>query len=134
MADKQITIKGLINFDVNQAQRSLNDIGKSFSKLEKTSFNKINDEFRKTKSILKDIDADAGKFFNKLSKKEAQEQLKNINNTLKEQARILKDAVSEQEALADAILKTTNAKEKELLLRKQEHLYRDWEKIGREHV
>ena len=120
MADKQITIKGLINFDVNQAQRSLNDIGKSFSKLEKTSFNKINDEFRKTKSILKDIDADAGKLFNKLSKKEAQEQLKNINNTLKEQARILKDAVSEQEALADAILKTTNAKEKELLLRKQE--------------
>ena len=94
MADKQITIKGLINFDVNQAQRSLNDIGKSFSKLEKTSFNKINDEFRKTKSILKDIDADAGKFFNKLSKKEAQEQLKNINNTLKEQARILKNAVS----------------------------------------
>jgi len=120
MADKNITIKGLINFDTSQAQKSLNEISKSLSKVEKTSFGKMNDEFKKTTNILKNLDKDASRFFDKLSKREANDQLKSLNNSLKEQTKLLKDAVSEQEALAAAIAKTTDAKQKEILIQKRD--------------
>ena len=120
MADKSIIIKGLINFDVNQAQKSLNDISKSFNKLEKTSFNKLNEEFKKTADMLQGIGTNAGKFIKKLSRRDAQEHLKSLNASLKEQTKLLKDAISEQEALAKAIEKTADAKEKEFLMEKRE--------------
>lgn len=120
MADKNITIKGLINFDTNQAQKSLNEISKSFTKIEKTSFNKMNDDFKKIANTIKGLDKDTYKFMERLSKRDAQDQLKVLNTALKEQTKLLKDAVNEQEALANAIAKTTDAKQKELLVKKRD--------------
>lgn len=120
MTDKNITIKGLVSFDTTAAQRSLGEISKSFSKIDKTSFNKLNDDFRKISSTIKGLDKDALKFMDRLAKKDAKDQIKSINIVLKEQTQFLKDAVRQQEALADAIERTSDAKKKDALIKQRE--------------
>lgn len=120
MTDKNITIKGLVSFDTSAAQKSLNEITKSFTKIDKTSFNKMNDEFKKMSGTIKGLDKDAFKFMDRLAKKDAKDQIKAINNVLKEQAQFLKDAVKQQDALTDAIERTSDAKKKDALIKQRE--------------
>lgn len=103
MADKKLVISGQLSIDSSKAVKALEEISKKFKSFEKSSFTKQMEDMRKLQPLVKTLDKDLAKMMQTMSKKDAKDRVKELNNVLKDQSKELKSILETQEKLNKAI-------------------------------
>ncbi len=109
MDNKSLKISGTVELQTKQAEEAMKKIVKQFQGVDKNSFNKLNEDFRKLSPLIKELDKGLFKMMNTMSKKDAREQLNLMNKALKDQAALIKDNIKQFEDLTKQIEETGDA-------------------------
>lgn len=113
MADKkEIAINAKVEINLGAAEQAMKKITDQFKSIEKTSFNKMNEDFRKLAPLIKTLDKDLHSMMNTMSKKDAGDQLKKMNDALLQQSKMLKDNTEEYKKLTEQIALAADEAEK----------------------
>lgn len=113
MADnKEIKISANVDVKVDAANAAMKKITDQFKGLERSSFQKMNQDFAKLSGVIKSLDKDLYKMMNTMSKKDASDQLKKMNDALLTQSKMLRDNTNEYKKLTDEIAKAANESER----------------------
>jgi hypothetical protein len=125
MSNKKIVISGQLNIDASKAAKALEEISKKFKSFEKSSFTKQMEDMRKLQPLVKSLDKDLSKMMQSMSKSDAKNRVKELNQALKQQADELKKVLDVQEKLNRSIKAMPEGTAKEQAKRdRDDHSYK----------